>query len=146
MDRSFQKHGAKFAEKSAAVMVNGDTLFTVTGPVQIEAIVSECITANDGTASTVKYTADPTVGAAADLTAASASLASAAAGSVLVAVLDAAATAPTLATTGVMVGGSGGSATVMAGVIKIVVAVGSTTGTWKHYVRYRPLARGAQVY
>jgi len=31
------------------------------------------------------------------------------------------------------------------GDIKIVVGVGSTTGTWKHYIRYEPLETGAYV-
>jgi hypothetical protein len=137
----------KSASGSTAVMVNGDTLFTIAnGPIEILALVSECIAINDGTASTLQYTADPTVGAATTFSGASASLANAAAGSGVVLNGTALATAPDLIdplvgltgvhTKGVIVG---------AGVIKIVVGVGSTTGTWKHYLRYRPLARGVTV-
>jgi hypothetical protein len=137
----------KSASGSTAVMVNGDTIFTIAnGPIEILALVSECITVNDGTASTLQYTADPTVGAATTFSGASASLASAAAGSGVVLNGTALATAPDLVdplvgltgvhTRGVIVG---------AGVIKIVIGVGSTTGTWKHYIRYRPLARGVTV-
>jgi hypothetical protein len=32
-----------------------------------------------------------------------------------------------------------------AGTITAVVGVGSTTGTWAHYIRYEPLAVGASV-
>jgi hypothetical protein len=31
------------------------------------------------------------------------------------------------------------------GAIKLVIGVGSTTGTWKHYLRYTPLGTGVQV-
>jgi hypothetical protein len=31
------------------------------------------------------------------------------------------------------------------GIINITVAGGSTTGTWKHYLRYKPLGRGVTV-
>jgi hypothetical protein len=34
---------------------------------------------------------------------------------------------------------------VPAGIIETVIAVGSTTGTWRHYLRYRPMARGTLV-
>jgi len=34
---------------------------------------------------------------------------------------------------------------VPAGTITIVVGVGSTTGTWRHLLRYRPLAKGITV-
>lgn len=139
--------GEKSASGSTAVMVNGDTIFTVAGgPIEILSLISECITVNDGTASTLQYTADPTVGAATTFSGASASLANAAAGSGAVLNMTATATAPDLIdplvgltavhTRGIVVG---------AGVIKIVIGTGSTTGTWKHYIRYRPLARGVTV-
>jgi len=31
------------------------------------------------------------------------------------------------------------------GTIKLVIAVGSTTGTWKHYLRYKPLSPSSTV-
>jgi hypothetical protein len=34
---------------------------------------------------------------------------------------------------------------VPAGIIEMTIAVGSTTGTWRHYLRYRPMARGIVV-
>ena len=34
---------------------------------------------------------------------------------------------------------------VNAGIITIVVGVGTTTGTWKHYLRYIPLGPGVTV-
>ena len=67
---------------TAATMVNGHTIFTVAGgPILIQGLVSTCVTGNDGTASTLQYSVTPTVGAGAQtISAASASLASAAAG------------------------------------------------------------------
>jgi hypothetical protein len=38
-----------------------------------------------------------------------------------------------------------GTIVVPAGTITAVVGTGSTTGTWAHYLRYRPLANGAVV-
>jgi hypothetical protein len=34
---------------------------------------------------------------------------------------------------------------VQPGTILAVVGVGSTTGTWAHHIRYKPLGTGAQV-
>jgi hypothetical protein len=40
---------------------------------------------------------------------------------------------------------SPGGIVVPAGTITAVVGVGSTTGTWTHFIRYRPLAKGVTV-
>ena len=137
-----------FSEKQAtsatAVMVNGNTIFTATGDIQILGLVSECITGNDATASTVQYQAAPTVGVAATFSAASASLANAAAGASLSLIGTTLATAPNLVASGANLGMTN-PLFCPAGTIKIVVGVGSTTGTWKHYIRYRPLEVGATV-
>lgn len=137
-----------FSEKQAvsttAVMVNGNTIFTATGDVQILGLVSECITGNDATASTIQYQTAPTVGAATTISGASASLANALAGASVSLLGTSLATAPNLVASG---GNLGMTAPIYcpAGTIKLVVAVGSTTGTWKHYLRYRPLEAGATV-
>jgi hypothetical protein len=137
----------KSVSGSTAVMTNGDTIFTIAnGPIEIIELVSVCITLNDATASTLQYSADPTVGAATTFSGASASLANAAAGSGVVLNMTALATAPDIIdplvglsavhTRGIIVN---------EGIITIVIGVGTTTGTWKHYLRYRPLARGVTV-
>lgn len=138
------------AESATAVMVNGDTVFTITGgPIQIQSLHSECITANDATASTMQWNSVPTVGSAATISGASASLANATAGSTVLLTPTALSTAP------VIVAASAGGAQlgpnlsnriiVNAGALKLVIGVGSTTGTWKHYIAYTPLAPGAYV-
>jgi hypothetical protein len=38
-----------------------------------------------------------------------------------------------------------GTIMVPAGAITAVIGVGSTTGTWRHYIRYKPLAAGVTV-
>ena len=132
---------------STAVMVTGDTLFTIAGgPIEILSLVGVCITVNDATASTLRYSANPTVGAATTFSGASASLASAAAGSGVVLNMTALDTAPDLIdplvglaavhTKGIIVN---------EGIITATIAVGSTTGTWKHYLRYIPLSTGVTV-
>lgn len=135
----------KTAVKAAAVIVNSDVLFTIAGgPIEIIGLHSVCVTANDGTASTLQYSHDPTDGAATTISAASASLASAAAGAMVSLVGTALTTAALLTANGAALGPTRGIVC-QAGTITAVVGVGSTTGTWKHVLRYRPLARGVTV-
>ena len=140
------------AVSATAVMVNGDTLFTITGgPIAILALQSVCITANNGTASTLQYQSNPTVGSAATISGASASLASATAGSTVtmnpgtVLPLTTAPDLVTAANGGVEVLLDAEKILVQAGTIKAVIGVGSTTGTWRHYIAYVPLAPGVTV-
>jgi len=132
---------------ATAVMVNGNTLFTVTGGwIQVISLVSECMTANGATASTLQYSATPTVGTATTFSGASASLANAAAGASVSLVGTALATAPTLNANGPGLGmTTNGGIIVPAGTITAVIGVGSTTGTWRHMLRYRPLNKGVSV-
>ena len=125
--------------KPAAVLVNGTTVWTVSGgPIQIVSIGCVCVTANGATASTLQYSADGTDGAAVTITGASASLANATAGTVVVSVPGTLATAPAVYANGVGIAGTVGII-VPAGIITTTVGVGSTTGTWKQFIRYIPL-------
>lgn len=137
----------KCVVNTTAVLVNGTTLFTIAGgPIEILSLVARCVTANDGTASTLQWSADPTDGAAATFSGASASLASAAAGAMVVLNGTALSTAPTVNATGVGLGMTVFNGIVIgAGIITSVIGVGSTTGTWQMHLRYRPLARGVTV-
>lgn len=132
---------------STAVMVNGDTIFTIAGgPIEVMNLVSVCISGNDGTASTLQYSADPTVGGAITFSAASASLANFAAGGGVIINMTALNTAPDLSTVLVGLGPVQANRIVInEGIITIVIGTGSTTGTWKHYLRYRPLGPGITV-
>lgn len=135
---------------TTAVMVNGNTLFTVAGgPIQILALQSVCVTANDATASTLQYQSNPTVGTATAISAATATLASATAGTTVTLNATSLATAPDIVTDasgGVSLGANvGNKIIVQAGTIKAVIGTGSTTGTWKHYISYIPLAPGVTV-
>lgn len=131
---------------NTGTMVNGATIFTVAGgPIMITGLVSICQTANDTTASTLQYATVSTLGSlAGTISGASATLASAVAGTVVTLIGTALSTAPVISATGV------GLMTftpieVQAGTIKLTIGVGSTTGTWKHYLRYQPLAPGVTV-
>lgn len=125
--------------KPAAPLVNGTTIWTVSGgPIQIISIGCVCVTANGATASTLQYSADGTDGSATTITGASASLANAAAGTIVVSVPGTLATAPAVYANGVGIAGTVGII-VPAGIITTVVGVGSTTGTWRQFIRYRPL-------
>jgi hypothetical protein len=137
------------ATATAAVMVNGTDIFNVSGgPIIVLELISVCVTANDTTASTLQWRADGTDGAATTFTGASASLASAAAGTFVVTQFTATTTAPVLYTAGVGITRPTSTAhgmTVPAGIIEMVIGTGSTTGTWRHYLRYRPMSRGILV-
>jgi hypothetical protein len=146
----FRQGEKAVASASAAVMVNGNTIFTIAGgPIQIVDLMSVCVTPNDATASTVQYQSAPTVGSAATISGASATLANATAGTTVRLLPTALSTAPTVVAAssgGVQLGSTSANAIdVQAGTLKLVIGVGSTTGTWKHYLRYRPLAPGVTV-
>ena len=130
---------------ATAVMVNGDTIFTSTGDVTVHDLVSVCVTANNATASTLQYRIVPTVGTSTTISGATTTLASVAAGTIVTLVGDALATAPTISPNGVGLSQAAKGIYFPAGTLKVVIGVGSTTGTWKHYLRYTPLQAGATV-
>lgn len=138
-------------ETSAKVMVNGDTIFTIkNGPILIQELLSVCQTANNATASTLQYKSNPNGGAtAANISGASASLANAASRACVRLHPTALTTAP--AVIAASAGGAslglnvGNRVIVQDGTISIVIGVGSTTGKWKHYLRYRPLGPNVTV-
>src|SRR3990167_2478404 len=142
--------GEKAAVKAAAVMVNNQVAFTIDGgPIQILELLSECIAVNDTTASTLQWRSNPTVGSAATISGATTTLASIAAGATIRLSPTALTTAPVIALAaagGVQLGTDvANRVTVQPGTIQMVIGVGSTTGTWKHFMRYRPLGANVTV-
>jgi hypothetical protein len=138
--------GERWAQRStAAVMTNGLDIFRVYGTIKLLDLISECVTANDSTASTLQYQADPDVGASATISGASATLASAAAGAAVILNGDALTTAPAVAAVGIAIGGNHRGIIIPPGIIELVVGTGSTTGTWRHFCRYLPVTDGAKV-
>lgn len=133
------------ASTTAKVMVNGDVLFTSTGDVLIYAIMSECYTANGATASTLQYSVtNDTTTTSQTISAASSSLANAAIGVSILAQLGALTNNPVVTNAAGVGAFPWGAIMVPANCsIKSVIGVGSTTGTWKHYVRWEPLEDGA---
>lgn len=136
----------------ASILTNNVTVFTVTGgPIRITDLVSYCIVGGDAAASTLKWAADGTVGAATDFTGASGSLANFAAGGIVYCNFTALNTAPVITgTAGVALFGpttsTGGGIYVPAGIIKMVIGTAdSTTGTYKHFLRWVPLGPGVSV-
>lgn len=145
--RELYDQSEKAVTNTTAALVNATTIFTITGgPIEVLSLVARCATGNDATASTLQWSADPTDGAAATFSGASASLASALAGATVVLQGTTLATAPVVNTSGVGLGqGTTSGIVVGAGIITTTVGVGSTTGTWQHHLRYRPLSRGVSV-
>lgn len=129
------------AVSATAVMVNGNTIFTIAGgPIQIISLVSECVTANDATASTIQYSVTPTTGSAQTISGASGSIANATAGASITLAGTSLATAALYNANGPNLIANPGTIYAPIGTIKIVVGTGSTTGTWRHRIRYKPLA------
>lgn len=140
----------KCFESVTAQVVNGDTLFTITGgPILIQELVSVCVTANAAVASTLQYSSTPTVGSAKTFSGASASLVSATAGTIVRLNPTALTTAPdiiTAANGGVVLGGAVANRIIVKeGIITAVVGVGTMTGTWKHLIRYSPLSPNSLI-
>lgn len=132
-------------EKDASVLTNGMTLFTITGgPIVVRQLILTCVTANDATASTVQFQA-VTSQASTTFSGASASLARAAAGTMIVFSPGNLTTAPTV-TTNSAVAGASNAIVVEEGEIRLVVGVGSTTGTWKAVMTYLPAGNNVEVY
>ena len=135
------------AQTSPAVMTTGLSIFNVTGDVLVFAILSECYSANGATASTLQYTSTNNLtSATSNMSGTSASLANAAIGVSAIAQLGALANAPTVTTaSGVGVFPWGAIRIPGNSTIKLVIGVGSTTGTWVHYIHWQPLEDGAIV-
>jgi len=135
----------KCFQSATVVLVNGMTLFTITGgPIQIRELMAVCVSANDATASTLQWQSVPTVGTAATISGATATLASATAGTTVLLTPTALTTAPTIVAAsagGVQLGLVAQNRIIVKnGTIKAVIGVGSTTGTWYHLIRYKPLS------
>jgi hypothetical protein len=132
---------------TTGALTNAATIFTVTGgPILILSLVGICVATGDGGAATLQFSAAPTVGSAATISGATGSLATAVAGSMVVFIGTALATAPTFLTTGHGVASTGpAKIAINAGIITTTVAGSASTATWKFYLRYTPLCSGITV-
>ena len=123
-----------------AVMVNGQTIFTVgNSDILILSLISECYSANNATASTLQYSVTSLTGTA-SISGVSVSLASAAAGVSAILQPGALTNAPVVSSAAGVGSVPWGGIRIPAGAnINLVIGVGSTTGTWKHYLSYIPI-------
>lgn len=131
------------------VMVSNDVIFTINGgPIQIINLLSECVTANDATASLVKYGV-VAAGGSRDISGNSLTLANATAGTTILlgqAALSSGLNISPASIAGVQLGSDVGNRIVaMPGSIRVVLSVGSTTGTWMHYLTWKPLSPASSV-
>lgn len=132
---------------NAAAMSNGLAVFNTTGDVLIYALASECYTANDATATTLQYNVtNLATSTSQTISAATATLASKTVGTSVLAQLGAVTNAPVVTNASGVGAFPWGAIRVPGGcTINLVIGVGSTTGTWKHYVRYEPMEAGAMI-
>ena len=137
----------KALSNSAQTLSNGATLFTIAnGPIAVLELMAYC-TSNEnsgGAATTLQWSHDPTDGAAAVFSGASASVASAVAGTTIVLQGTALSTAPTVSINGPVLGQTR-EIILQPGTITSTVASGPTTASFVHYLRYRPLSPAAVV-
>jgi len=127
------------------VLVTGDVLFEVVGDILITSLISECYTPNDATASTLQYSVTTNEGQTQTISSVNSSLANAIKGTTLTLVGNALANMPVISASGVELNTSAGGIRVPPGQIKVIIGVGSTTGTWTHYLSYEPLEENAYV-
>jgi hypothetical protein len=129
------------------VMTTGDIIFTTSGDILMFALLSECYTVNSAAAATVQYSVtNNNTATTTAISGVSASLASAAVGVSIITQLGALANVPVVTTaSGVGVFPWGAVRIPGNSQIKLVVATGPTTGTWKHYIKYQQLEAGATV-
>lgn len=135
----------------AAILANGVTAFTIAGGfIRITDLFSVNVVDSDSAASTIQWSADGTLGSAATITGASASVASVAPGGIVNCNFTALTTAPVIAADGVALQGpttsTGGSVIIPAGVLNMVIGgADGTTSTFKHVMRWIPLGPGVTV-
>ena len=130
---------------SRKAMVNGDILFNVKGDVQILALRSECYTANGTTASRVTYVANSALDGSHDISGKCASLARATVGTTIVCDNTTLTSVPTVSVSGIALNMDSRGITIPRGTLSITVDGGSTTGLWRHYIRYEPLEPGSWI-
>lgn len=140
-----QDGAEQVAVTNASAMFNGTVIFNVLGDVHIMDLHSECITGNDATATTLQYQVSPTGLVATPISGASASLANLLKGAVVALDGTTLATAPSVYPNGVGLGQVARGIIIPTGTINLVLAVGATAGTWRHYLRYHALEPGAIV-
>jgi len=142
------------AVTTAAVLTQtaspGVTLFTIAGgPIEVVSLFTIVATVAGATATTIQYVSNPTLGAATlNLNAACTTLSGVAAGTTITLSGTSAATAsvinlPNSATAQITTTTNRYFAQV--GNIAIIVGGASNTGTFQHYLRYKPLAKGVTV-
>ncbi len=138
----------RFATSATAVLADGTTIFTIAGgPIQVLSLISECVVGGDSQAATVQYSATATGLSAQTISGASASTANAGAHATVSLIGTALSTAAVYNSKGVNLGMSPpGGVVIPVGVITTVIGSGpTTTGTWRHIIRYRPLVTGVTV-
>jgi hypothetical protein len=142
---------AQVTVTGASILTNGMTVFTIAGGfIRITDLLSENVVDSDAAAATIQWSADGTLGSATTITGASASTASVAPGGIVNCDFTTLATAPVIAANGVALQGpttsTGGSVIIPAGVLKLVIGgADTTTTTWRHIMRWIPLAPGVSV-
>lgn len=131
---------------ATAVLANGTTLFTIAGgPIALINLMSICQTANGAVATTLQYSSSGTLGTTTQtISGTSAALTSATAGTTVIFQGTALSTAPLVNANAANIA-LNTSIVLPAGTITSVVATGPSTGTWTHYIRYVPLAKGVTV-
>lgn len=138
----------RVAVSATAILADGTTIFTIAGgPIQIVSLISECVVGGDSAASTVQYSATATGLTAQTISGASGSVANAGARATVTLIGTALSTAAVYNSKGTNLGmTNSGGVVVNVGIMTTVIGTANTTtGTWRHIMRYRPLTTAVTV-
>jgi hypothetical protein len=133
------------ATTNTGIISDGLIIFDVHGDCQILSLCSECYVANDGTGTRVKYTMQSALDGTTDITGASATLANATVGTTVICDNTTLSSAPNVAVSGISLNMDSRGIRVPRGYLKLTVTGGSSTGLWRHYIRYEPLEVNAYI-
>jgi hypothetical protein len=132
---------------TSKIMTAGDLIFHVNGTVILQQLFSECTTANDATATLLRWQLFLDRGGSATITGASASLANVAAGTIVNSgTFTALSTAPLVVANGIApLTQAALGVRLPPGNLSLLNTGGTTTGTWRHWAMYLPMEPGAGI-
>ena len=145
MARQIRDNSDHLAKTTSKAMIDQDVIFNITGDVQILSLSSECYSANDGTGTRIKYTVHSALDGDTDISGLCATLANAVIGTRIICDNNTLSNAPNVVVGGVSIGMDSRGIISPRGYLKLTVNNGSTTGLWRHYIRYELLEQGATI-
>ena len=150
--RNSKVNDPKSLMTAAQLLVDGQQQFVISGgPISLHILLSQCVVGGDAQAAHIRWNFTPLVGTAGTITGASGSLANAPAGTTVRLNSTGFATVPDIGlatdTGGVAIGANVANEMIIPeGTLSLTITGGpTTTGTWRHHLRYEPLCVNVTV-